>query len=96
MKHHKTKGMIPIKTKEELLREADKIDQQCSLNIEDKYSWLLDVESAEYAEMGYTEVQYLIFGLKTLQAQEKLIAKQAGGKTTSWSEYCKICGGGCQ
>ena len=28
MKHHKTKGMMAIKTKEELLREADKIAQQ--------------------------------------------------------------------
>ena len=57
MKHRKTKGMIAIKTKEELLREADNIAQQCSLNIEEKYSWLLDVESAAYTEMGYTEVQ---------------------------------------
>ena len=57
MKHHKTKGMIAVKMKEELAREADKIAQQCSLNIEEKYSWLLDVESAAYTEMGYTEVQ---------------------------------------
>ena len=56
MKCHKTKGVIAIKTKEELLREADKIAQQCLLNIEEKYSWLLDVESTAYVEMGYTEV----------------------------------------
>ena len=60
MKHHKTKGMIAVKTKEELLREADRISHQCLLNIEEKYSWLLDVESASYAEMGYTEVQYVL------------------------------------
>ena len=69
MKHHKTKGMIAIKTKEELLREADKIAQQCLLKIEEKYSWLLDVESTVYAKMGCTEVQYLFFGLEALQAQ---------------------------
>ena len=56
MKHHKTKGMIANKTKEKLLKEADKISQQCLLNIEEEYSWLLDVGSAAYAEMGYMEV----------------------------------------
>lgn len=44
--------------------------------------------------MGYTEVQYSIFKLEVLQAQEKLIAKQTGGKTRNWVEYCKICGDG--
>ena len=91
--HHKTKGMIAIKAKEELLKEADKIAQQCSLNIEKKYSWLIDVESAAYAEMGHTEVQCLIFELTALHAQEKLIAKRTGGKTTNWTEYSKMCGG---
>ena len=43
MKHHKTKGMIAIKTIEELLKEADKIAQQYSLNIEEQCSWLLDI-----------------------------------------------------
>ena len=52
MKHHKTKGMIAIKTKEELLKEADKIAQQCLLNIEEKYNWLFNVESAAYAEIS--------------------------------------------
>ena len=83
MKHHKTKGMIAIKTTEKLLREADKITQQCSLNIEEKYSWLLDIESAAYAKTGYTEVQYSIFELEALQAQEKLMAKRTRGKTKS-------------
>ena len=31
---------------------------------------------------------------EVLQAQEKLIAKRTSGKTTSWTEYCKICGDG--
>ena len=61
MKHHKTKDMISIRTKEELLREADKIAQQYSLSVEEKYSWLLDVESAAYAKMGCAKVQYSIF-----------------------------------
>ena len=55
----------------------DKITQQCSLNIEEKYSWLLGVESAAYAEMGYTEVQYSIFELEAMQAQDKLISSEA-------------------
>ena len=38
MNHHKTKGMIAIKTKEQLLREADKIAQRCSLSAEEKCS----------------------------------------------------------
>ena len=58
----------------------------------EKYSWLLDVESAMSAEMGYMGVQYSIFELEALQAQEKLVVKRTGGKTMSWSEYCKICG----
>ena len=70
MKHHKTKSVIAIKTKEGLLREADKTAQRCSLGVEEKYSCLLDVESATYAEMGRAEVQYSIFELETLQAQE--------------------------
>ena len=94
MKHHKTKGRIAIQTKEELLREADKIAQRCSLNIEEKYSWLLDVEAAAYAEMGCAEVQYSIFKLESLHAQEQLVAKRTGGKTTSFAEYCKMCGDG--
>ena len=47
---------------------------------------MLDVDSASYTEMGYMEVQYSVFELKAPQAQEKLIAKQTGGKTTSWTE----------
>ena len=94
MKHHKTKGMIAIKAKYELLREVDRIAQQCSLNAEEKYSWLHDVESVAYAEMGCTEVQYLIFELEALQAQEKLVANQRGRKTTSWTaRYART---GCQ
>ena len=53
-----------------------------------------DVKSAAYAKMGCTEVQYSIFELEALQAQEKLVAKRTGGETMSWSEYCKICGDG--
>ena len=83
MKHHKTKGTIAIKTKKELLKGADKTAQQCSLNIEEKYSWLLDVESAAYAEMSYTEVQYSVFELKALQAQENLILSKAD----RWEDY---------
>ena len=79
MKHHKTKSVIAIKTKEGLLREADKTAQRCSLGVEEKYSCLLDVESATYAEMGRAEVQYSIFELETLQAQEQLVAKRTGG-----------------
>ena len=94
MKNHKTKGMTAIKTKEELLREADKIAQQCSLNVEERYSWMLDLEAAAYTEMGCTEMQYSIFELEALQAQEKLIAERTGGKTTSWAEYYKMCGDG--
>ena len=75
MKYHKTKGMIAIKTKEELPKEADRVTQQSSLNIEEKYSWMLDLEAVAYAEMGCTEVQYSIFELEALQAQEKLITE---------------------
>ena len=39
-------------------------------NIEEKYSWLLDVEAAAYAEIGCAEVQYSIFKLEVLNAQE--------------------------
>ena len=94
MKHHKTKGMTAIKTKEELLREVNRIAQQCLLKAEDKHSWLLDLEAAADAEMGCTKVQYSIFELEALLAQEKLIAKRTGGKTTSWAEYCRMCGEG--
>merc|ERR1711966_157720 len=87
MKHHKTKGMIAIQTKEELLREADKIAQQCSLSIEEKYSWLLDVKSAAYAEMGCAEVQYSIFELEALPAQEQLSGSQTDG-----GEHNKLVG----
>ena len=80
MKHHITKGMIAIQTKEELLREADKIAQRCLLSVEEKYSWLRDVESAAYTEMGCAEVQYSIFELEALQAQEQLVVKRTGGK----------------
>ena len=86
--------MIAIKTKEELLREADGIARRCSLSVGEKYSWLLDVESAAYAKMGCTEVQYSIFELEALKAQEKPVAKRTGEKTTNWLEYCKICGDG--
>ena len=60
MKHHKTKDMISIRTKEELLREADKIAQRCLLSVEEKYSRLLDAETVAYTEMGWAEVQYSI------------------------------------
>ena len=44
MKHHKIKSAIAVKRKEELLREADRIAQQCLLNVEEYCSWLLDGE----------------------------------------------------
>ena len=68
MKHHKTKRMIAIKTKEELPRETDRVAQQSLLKINEKYSWMWDLEAAAYAKMGCTEVQYSIFELGALQA----------------------------
>ena len=62
------KQTVVMKTKEKLPRQADKIIQQCLFNIEEKNSWLLDVESAAYAKMGCTEVQCSIFELEALQA----------------------------
>ena len=50
MKHHKTKGMIGIKTKEKLLREAERVAHQSLLNIGEKHSWMLDLEAAAYAK----------------------------------------------
>ena len=44
MKHHETKGMAAIKTKEELLKEAGEVSQQCLLNIEETYSWMLQLD----------------------------------------------------
>ena len=46
--------------------------------------------------LGCAEVQYSIFELEALHAQEQLVAKRTGGNTASWSEYCKIkmCGDG--
>ena len=75
MKHHKTKRIVAIKTKEELLRETSKVVQQSSLNIEEKYIWMLDLEAAAYTEMSCTEIQYSIFDFEALQAQDKLIAE---------------------
>ena len=40
MKRNKTKGLIAIKAKEELLCEANKAAQHFSLNVEEKYSWM--------------------------------------------------------
>ena len=53
-----------------------------------------NVIAAAYTEMGYMKVEYSIFKLEALQAQEKLIAKRTGGKMTSWTKCCNICGGG--
>ena len=82
-KHHKTKGMIAVKTKEELMKEADKIAQQCLLNIKKKYNWLLDIESAAYTKMGYTEVQHSIFELEALQVG----ASEINSEVDKWEDY---------
>ena len=91
MKHNKTKGAIAIKTKEGLLCEADKVVQHSFLNAKEKYSRVLGLEASAYAEIGCTEVQYSIFEIEGLQAQEKLIAERTSGKINSWAEYLKIC-----
>ena len=58
MKHHKTREILAIKTKEKMLRKADKVAQHTFQNLEEKYSWMLDLEAAACEEMGCTEVQY--------------------------------------
>ena len=45
VKHHKTQEMVTIRTKEELLMKADKLSYHNFQNIEDKYRWMLDLET---------------------------------------------------
>ena len=94
MKHHKTQGMVAIRTKEELLEEADKLSHHNFQYIEDKYRWMLDLETEAYAEMGCTKTQYMIFEMEAAKAQDDLVAKRTGGKITEWEEYIKMGGDG--
>ena len=94
MKHQSTQGASAIRTLEELKEEVDKAHHHDYQNIEEKDRWLLDLDEAEIMNMKCSEVQYAIFELEALEAQDKLVAKRTGGKTRCWETYIKMCGEG--
>ena len=52
MKHHRTKGCIAIKTREELARELDRLVDIDIHNIIDKERWMLDMDPSHRAVMS--------------------------------------------
>jgi len=56
MKHHRTKGSIALKTKEELARELDKLLDTDVHNIADKNRWMLDMDPSDRAVMSMQEM----------------------------------------
>ena len=66
IKHHRTKGSIATKMKEELARELDRLLDTDIHNIADKNRWMLDMNPSDRAVMSMRETQYTIFELKAL------------------------------
>ena len=89
-KHHRTKGSIAIKTREEIARELDRLLDTDIHNIADKDIWILDIDLSDSAVMSMRETQYVIFEQKAVQAQDKAVAKRTDGKTRDFKEHCKI------
>ena len=75
MKHPKTQGMVTIQTKEELLKETDRVIQHNFQNIKDKHRWMIDLDPAAYAEMGCMETQHPISEIEVSRAKDKFVAK---------------------
>ena len=90
MKHHRTKGSIVIKTREEIARELDRLLDTDIHSISDKDIWILDIDLSDSAVMSMRETQYVIFQQKAVQAQDKAVAKRTDSKARNFREHCKI------
>ena len=74
------------------MKETDRVIQHNFQNIKDKHKWMIDLDSAAYAEMSCMETQHPISEIEASRAKDKFVAKRARGKTTSSCEYCKMDG----
>ena len=87
MKHHRIEGSVAIKTKEELVRELDRLLDTDIHNIADKNRWMLDMDPSDRAVMSMRETKYTIFELNAAQAQEKVLEERTDGKTRLHREH---------
>ena len=87
MKHHRTKGVIAIKRKEELARELDRLLNTGIRNISDKNRWMLDMDPSDRVVMSMQETKCAIFELKAAHAQNKAVEERTDGKTKDFIEH---------
>ena len=92
MKHHRTKGSIAPKTKEELARELDRLLDTDIHSIADKNRCMLDMDPSDRTLMSMQETQYAIFDLKAAQAQDKAVEERIDRQTRDFIKYRNIPG----
>ena len=56
MKHHDTQGAIALETKEELIRELEKLLNKTLQTIEERNRWILDLDVTNTVLMSATKI----------------------------------------
>ena len=92
MMHHRTKGSIAFKMKEELVRELNRLLDTDIHNIADKNRWMLDMDPVDVVVMSMRETQYAIFELKAAKAQDKAVEERTNRETKDFKQYCNMPG----
>ena len=57
------------------MKETDRVIQHNFQNIKDKHKWMIDLDSAAYAEMSCMETQHPISEIEASRAKDKFVAK---------------------
>ena len=76
MKHQGTEGSIVTKTREQLVRDLDRLLDTDIHIIRDKERRRLDMDLSERAMMSMWEIPCAIVELKVAQAQDKVVSQE--------------------
>ena len=81
MKHHHTKGMLAIQTREKLASELDKLLDKDIHNIPARDRWILDFQEPDIDEMSIRQLQYSVFTLRAADKQDDTVMQRTNGRT---------------
>ena len=73
MKHHHTKGMLAIQTREQLSLELDKLLDKDIHNIPARDRWMLDLQESDIGDMSIRQLQYSVFTLRAAGKQDDTV-----------------------
>jgi len=90
MKHHHTKGMLAIQTREELHSELDKLLDKDIHNIPARDRWMLDLQESDIDEMSIRQLQYSVFALRAADKQDNTMMLRKNDRTKDFMEHIEM------